>query len=282
MTNRVNTTLVNSWMELMHVFGEDAGRSQTLDRFRSDYVYRGMPSAEWLLKTSLQRLNVQFEQIEKHLLRNFKKYAPHDSVPVDNFWYWLTLAQHHGLPTRLLDWTYSPLIGLHFCLENHLDFERYEYAALWSVNLSKVKERLPNSLKKELVNDGGFTFSVDTLLTLYPSIDELTINEKNDFMIFFEPPSFDSRIINQYALLSTTLSSQTIVSDWLIKHPDVYRKILIPANLKWEFRDRLDQMHITERLLFPGLDGLCSWLRRWYWSKENNSLSKNPKDSAGD
>jgi hypothetical protein len=278
MTNRVNTIFVNSWMELMKVFAEDAGRSEQLDRFRSDYVYRGMPSAEWLLETSLQRSNVQFEEIEKHLLRNFKKYAPHDSVPVDNFWYWLTLAQHHGLPTRLLDWTYSPLIGLHFCLENHLDFERFEYAALWSVNLSKAKERLPNALKEELVNDGGFTFSVDTLLTLYPSIDELATNE-NDFMIFFEPPSFDSRIINQYALLSTTLSSETIVSDWLIAHPDIYRKILIPAKLKWEFRDRLDQMHITERLLFPGLDGLCSWLRRWYWSKEKSAISGSGEDS---
>jgi hypothetical protein len=51
---------------------------------------------------------------------------------------------------------------------------------------------------------------------------------------------------------------------WLRDHPDLMRRIIIPAELKWEVRDKLDQANITERVLFPGLDGLSRWLKRYY------------------
>ena len=47
-------------------------------------------------------------------------------------------------------------------------------------------------------------------------------------------------------------------------HPEVWRRIVIQASLRWEVRDKLDQANITERVLYPGLDGLCRWLARYY------------------
>jgi len=57
------------------------------------------------------------------------------------------------------------------------------------------------------------------------------------------------------------------LDQWLMHHPDIWRKIIIPADLKWELRDKLDQANITERVLFPGLDGLSCWLKRQYSPK---------------
>jgi hypothetical protein len=55
-----------------------------------------------------------------------------------------------------------------------------------------------------------------------------------------------------------------VLDDWLETHPALARKIIIPASLKWEIRDKLDQANVNERVLFPGLDGLSRWLKRHY------------------
>ena len=57
------------------------------------------------------------------------------------------------------------------------------------------------------------------------------------------------------------------LDDWLYEHPDIWRKIIIPAALKWEIRDKLDQANITERVLMPGMGGLSRWLKRQYSPK---------------
>ena len=86
----------------------------------------------------------------------------------------------------------------------------------------------------------------------------------DDFLVFVEPPSFDERIVNQYALFSLASSPTLSPDEWLARHPDLARRIVVPAELKWEIRDKLDQANITERVLFPGLDGLSRWVARYY------------------
>lgn len=86
-------------------------------------------------------------------------------------------------------------------------------------------------------------------------------------LLFFEPPSIDERIVNQFAFFSVMPDATYVLDDWLQEQPDLWRKIIIPAELKWEIRDKLDQGNITERVLFPGMDGLSHWLRRHYSPK---------------
>ncbi|HSC73675.1 MAG TPA: hypothetical protein VLB89_05875 [Gaiellaceae bacterium] len=54
------------------------------------------------------------------------------------------------------------------------------------------------------------------------------------------------------------------LDEWFAQHPDLGRKLVIPSELKAEIRDKLDQANITERVPFPGLDGLSRWLARYY------------------
>ena len=74
----------------------------------------------------------------------------------------------------------------------------------------------------------------------------------------------DRRILNQFALFSLMSSPGARLDKWLESHPELCRKVRIPARLKWEIRDNLDQANINERVLFPGLDGLSRWLARYY------------------
>jgi hypothetical protein len=56
---------------------------------------------------------------------------------------------------------------------------------------------------------------------------------------------------------------QHLASDrWLMDYPTIWRRIITPAELNGAFRDQLDQSNVTERVLFPGLEGLTAWLKR--------------------
>ena len=66
-------------------------------------------------------------------------------------------------------------------------------------------------------------------------------------------------------------SPEAALDDWLSGRDDLWRKVVIPAELKWEVRDKLDQANVTERVLFPGLDGLSRWLRRYYLPRADRS-----------
>jgi hypothetical protein len=257
-----NDIVVHSWSELCdtlydHSFQPDIGR------FRSNYAFRGVSDKDYIMANSFLRNCGEKRHLEYHLLRNFKKYAQlKDCGDAHSDWKWLTIAQHHGLPTRLIDWTYSPFVAMHFATDKTDKFDKD--GVIWHVDYVKVNRMLPPTLLTTLTRAGAHVFTLQMLESTVPQIHLFDNLVPEDLVMFFEPPSIAERIINQFAFFSVMSDPSSLMDEWLIRHPEVYRRVIIPAALKWEVRDKLDQANITERMLFPGLDGLAQWLARQY------------------
>ena len=122
------------------------------------------------------------------------------------------------------------------------------------------------------------------MLSEFRSLKAFDSLAHDPFVLFIEPPSLDTRILNQFALFSLMADPSARLDTWLEDHPHLYRRVIVPAELKWEVRDKLDQANINERTLFPGLDGLSRWLERYYTPKSPpehlNYLSPEKRSSA--
>lgn len=257
-----NEVRVESWAQLCDEMYRGSWK-QELRRYRSDYAYRGLSDRAYDLVNSFSRNCGKRKELEYHILRNFRKYA-RPSAPglTKTAWRLLVLAQHHGLPTRLLDWTYSPFIALHFATSNTMKYDTD--GVVWKVDFVKVNHMAPARLKELLLSEKCNAFTVEMLEESIPDLHGFDQIGSKTFPVFFEPPSIDERIVNQYAFFSVMSDPLSDLGHWLRAHPEFFRRVIIPAKLKWEIRDKLDQANITERVLFPGLDGLAAWLARQY------------------
>jgi len=227
------------------------------------------------LKTSLQRIGRKPSEVEQYILRNFKKYAPINTIvgEYNNLWNWMAIGQHHGLPTRFLDWTFSPNVALHFMTED-LDFFDRD-GVIWMIDFVEMRKLLPRCLQDRIFEKGYLTFTSLELSEHIGNSAREVMEFKEQFgnaLMFMEPPSIDDRMVNQFALFSFMLDPDTDKLQWLQQHPRLYKKVIIPASLKWEIRDKLDQANITERIMYPGLDGILRWLKRWYSESEKNKV----------
>lgn len=260
--------VAKNWSQLLEMLYADSW-FEPLQRFRSPFVFRGSPFVSFDLRSGLLRLArgpAEARQLEPHLLRSFRKYAQTTAISGESSWKWLALAQHHGLPTRLIDWTWSPFVALHFATS---DMSRYgEDGMILAVDTFKARGFLPAKVKNVISREATGVFSVEMLDELAGSLAEFDRLDRSTFVAFLDPPALDARIVNQFAAFSVMNDAGAYLEEWLNHHPALCRRIIIPARLKWEIRDKLDQANVAERMLFPGLDGLCRWLTRYYTPRQ--------------
>jgi len=252
-----------------HPFDEKISRNRDL------YLYRGLPDSSYSLITSLQRVckNKQ-HQLECDILDNFAKYAELEDASISNsIWRKMILGQHHGLPTRLLDWTRSPLIALNFAVtEGNMDSMDKRDCVVWRIDVSKLHQDLPEKYEAICKEKNQKIFTVDMISAVCDSLEQYDADMGDSKMVILEPPSMDSRMMNQYSFFSVMPSSAKAADDVLAKYEDVAVKFIINKNIRWEIRDFLDLSNVNERIVYPGLDGIAQWIARHYYVRNTGRL----------
>lgn len=268
--------IIHSWDELQHAIF-DGVWDESIMRYRDNSVYRGMADKNWSMMPSLNRACAHDLSLEKQMLRSFRKYGYADLQQVSSFWQMLAMAQQFGLPTRLLDWTYSPLVAAHFATEDQDSYDKD--GVILCVHIDKMNKQLPLKLKNMLEKERGNIFTMEMMDKVADSFESLQSIAEKPFALFFEPASAVNRIANQYALFSVC-SDPTVSIDELATEEKTFRRIIIPAETKLEIRDKLDYINISERMIYPGLDGICKWITRRYaalgpkYHQENNTAEE--------
>ena len=256
--------------ELMPLLSEQKYRPD-LGRNRSPYVYRGMTNASFRMVTSLRRNCKELQRpLEPAILKNFAKYAViEDPSIAQSVWRQMILGQHHGLPTRLLDWTQSALVALHFAVsEDELERMEDHDCMVWRMDISELHSLLPEPYQQVMRQYQAEVFSVDMLGSAARSLEQYDRDLGGRGMVVLEPPSINARIVNQYSFFSVIPMDMENVEDFLQQHTENTVKYVIDRRLRWRVRDMLDQLNMSERIVYPGLDGLSKWIARHYFVKE--------------
>jgi hypothetical protein len=167
-----------------------------------------------------------------------------------------------------LDWTSSPFVAAHFAGgdEKHKDQD----GSIWCLhagalrNINEASNKKAGSLRKI-----AWVYDTRLLEKSFADLSALDASaDSGQLMLLWEPPSLDQRIASQTGLLSIMNGAVASQNEFLCQHsdewPDLLLRIVIDKSAKSEIRDMLDQNNISERTLYPGLPGLCSWLKRYY------------------
>jgi len=248
---KIPTKRVTSWNEFRDLIEGHKYR---------EWIYRGQSDAEWDLKSSLYRHvsevkrssckgQIRSMKYEKHLLSKFKQHANlyiEKTPSKGNDAEWLSLMQHHGVPTRLLDWSFSPYIASYFASECGIkDF------SVFCMKQTEFVEMDEKYFKGEDISELRRNFLKSPC-------------SKEKKMIFpYEPKFKHKRVVAQQGVFTIPTVNNFPYTDSLFEYEleGIFFQIIIPTNMRSEWSKKLQQMNINAATLFPDLDGFCRSLK---------------------
>ncbi|MBE4267476.1 FRG domain-containing protein [Vibrio parahaemolyticus] len=208
-------------------------------------MFRGVTNQSYALIPSLGRgiekgVHGDVSTVENQLNEEFKRLSAPvldaENTPKTSF-EWLFLAQHYGLPTRLLDWTSNPLVALYFAVESEDDQDGMVYAT------------------KQIVSDQYENFEPTTAdYTKEKAKDPISIfalQPNQGKFIFVRPKYRDSRHLNQRSVFSCPANPFTPLE------LDKVKLLKFQAEWKPELRRRLRALGVSTSFIYPGLAGIA-------------------------
>ena len=248
----------------------------------TNWAFRGERHGRWPLQTSLTRYLSDFgvdphawPEQERRILRIFKRKAQQylaQPPALDDDFQWLALMQHHGAPTRLLDFTWSPYVAAFFALERAT-----AEACVWALNPTELSARKPRK---------GTRTSPRMDPRIAGNYARYYLKGNRVFLWVGEPDIMNRRLIAQSGTFAVPGVLDRPVEDILTQYPDpanMIAKFILPAYKMRETGLReLYRMNITFATLFPDLDGLARSLAyelEFHWAY--NPKTMEPYEKSG-
>jgi hypothetical protein len=258
-----------------------------------NWVYRGQPKNDELT-TTLERARKYFAikkkavpEIEEQLIRNFRRQfqGERDEELYKDRLYCIALMQHHGAPTRLLDFTYSPYVGAFFALEDHGNppYKKANMPVLWCINTEWVESEVKTIVDKKLFRDrrDDEKRNDETFVPLYLS------EQRKKFVDLENPFRLNTRLVIQQGTFLCPGDVSCSFEDNLKNLKDWNdRKNVLKIFLNFSKQERetalneLHRMNINQASLFPGLDGYSRSMKQRFPIFEQMARNKAGKGGA--
>ena len=249
--------------------------------YDSGWLFRGHASATWGLESTLERVLTPIgwkpdlaKTCEDYALHVFHSKAHHyisrDLLPSTKLG-WLSLMQHHGVPTRLLDFTESPFIGLFFAFDDVSPAQR-DACAIWAIEYRRLMKESIELLHQKI---DGFNYDY-SYIQMHPDqvFEEYVDQSSYDILWATEPLLVNLRLERQKGTFLLSGNIHKRILDLLRARPmaDSVHKIVIPPSLADDVFHMLGQMGIDSSRLFSDLDGMARDVKRMMVHQVPNKL----------
>jgi hypothetical protein len=221
-----------------------------IDRFTINPWFRGQSDTNWDLIPRIYRSKNTHNNYEREMTRDFQLFSPqYISHLPNNMLEWLFIMQHHGLATRLLDWTESSLVALYFAVDN---FSHQNDSSVWILN--------PWSLNQGVLDKHSIPIYTNDLCQKYV-IDIEKIKQREveaKYPIAIRPKKNSSRIVAQKGMFTIHGKSDVpinLLQPCLSSKLQIH-KIEINKDSKLKIKKELYFSGITDSVLFPEIDGI--------------------------
>ncbi len=227
---------------------------ENISDYRGPIWYRGQAKSSWKLEPRLMRNGSKTS--ESHLINRFKQNATYilNQAPQGEF-DWLFLMQHHSVPTRLLDWSESPLVALFFAISELPDYD----AALWLLKPCTLNEK--SNFRPEFEFEVP-SFDDEHLKNYLPSTILRERSSSLDPMAAIAPRN-SSRMQAQQGVFTISHRENIYIED--VGHSGSPRdhiwRYIVPASSKIDIETELKLLGISRFQIFPELESLATQLR---------------------
>lgn len=215
--------------------------------------FRGQIDEAWGLKPSVLR-DRGWLSAETDMIKRFRQAAASRmrDRPA-NDWEWVCVAQHHGVPTRLLDWSENPLIGLYFAVELDESDRGVVDGKLFSLDLDLLNAATVGK------PTGVLLLGQDELLDEY--LPGSSPTSKRGGLAVVAPQSFD-RLVAQSGVFTITHSLDPLDIDQSCS--EAIEEFLVPQTAKQYLRNELERLNITAATVYPDLEHIGISIKQRY------------------